>query len=82
MWLGAMLADSELLWLVGHAARVCIGVIGMVLVELAVHAAQSWVADCPPPPLLVGHAAQACIGSMPIIVAITMVAGFILTASE
>ncbi len=82
MRLGATLADLEPPWLVGHAARVCIDVVSVVLVELAVHAAQSWVADCLPPPLLVGHAARACIGGMPIVVAIAVVAGFVLTASE
>ncbi len=82
MRLGATLADSEPPWLVGHAARVCIDVVGVVLVELAVHAAQSWVADCLLPPLLVGHAARACISGMPIVVAIAVVAGFVLTASE
>ena len=82
MQLGAVLADSEPPWLVGHAARVCISIIGMVLVELVVHTAQSWVADCPSLQLLVDHAAWACIGSMPIVVTITVVAGFILTTSE
>ncbi len=60
----------------------CVGVVGVVLVELAVDAAQSWVTDCPPSPLLVGHAARACIGGMPVVVAIAVVAGFVLTASE
>jgi len=82
MRLRAALADSEPLWLVGHAARVCIGVVSVVLVELAVHAAQSWVADCLLPPLLVGHMARACISGMPVVVTIAMVAGFVLTASE
>jgi len=78
-WLGAALA--ELSWLVGHAARVCVG--GMPLLSalsascwlwLAAHVAQS-CADYQLLPLLAGHAARVCVSTVPpVVVAIAVVA--------
>src|SRR6266702_4339829 len=50
---------------------------------LAAHVAWSCVADYPPLLLLMGHAARVCIcGVPPVIVAVAVVEGLILTASK